>query len=217
MLVVAENKIFKFLSLTVVAVMVAFLLFVLMYMLIRPSDDLEKLDSTHTYLNFVRVDNSEDDLSTKKRRPPKEPPPPEKPPETPQMDQQIVDVSANLSMNMPSIGVPINSGDGPFLGTLSQGEGLAGFDTDVIPVVRVPPVYPRAAKQAKIQGFVTMEVTINPDGTVSGAKVIEAKPPRLFNQSAIAAIKRWKFRPKIENGAPQAQKAKQTIEFKLNK
>jgi len=195
MLVVAENKIFKVLSLTVVAVMVAFLLFVLMYMLIRPSGDLEKLDSTHTYLNFVRVDNSEDDLSTKKRRPPKEPPPPEKPPETPQIDQQIVDVSANLSMNMPSIGVPINSGDGPFLGTLSQGEGLAGFDTDVIPVVRVP----------------------NPDGTVSGAKVIEAKPPRLFNQSAIAAIKRWKFRPKIENGAPQAQKAKQTIEFKLNK
>ncbi|ACR11587.1 energy transducer TonB [Teredinibacter turnerae] len=213
----AANPALKGLSISVLAVAIGLLIFLLMHVLIRPGSELEKLDGQQTYLNFVRVDNSDDDLQTKKRKPPKEPPPPETPPETPEMNQQMTDINPNLNMNMPSIGVPINSGDGPFLGALSQGDGLAGFDTDVIPVVRVPPTYPRAAKQAKIQGYVTMAVTINPDGTVSDAEVLEAEPPRLFDQAAIAAIKRWKFRPKIVDGMPKAQRAKQTIEFKLSR
>lgn len=213
---VAANPALKGLSISALAVVIGLSLFMLMHLLIRPGGELEKLDSQQTYLNFVRVDNSDDDLQTKKRKPPKEPPPPETPPETPEMNQQMVDMNPDLNMSMPSIGIPINSGDGPFLGALSQGDGLAGFDTDVIPVVRVPPTYPRAAKQAKIQGFVTMAVTINPDGTVSDAEVLEADPPRLFDQAAISAIKRWKFRPKIVDGTPRAQRAKQTIEFKLN-
>ena len=116
---------------------------------------------------------------------------------------------------MPSIGIPISDGKGPYLGTLSAGQGLAGFDTDVIPLVRIAPVYPRRAKQARIQGWVTLEVLIRPDGTVSNAKVMEADPPRLFNDAAVTAMRRWKFRPKMVDGSPVAQRAKQTIEFKL--
>lgn len=196
------------------SVVIGLLLFLLMQLLIRADGIVEKLDSERTYLNFVRVDNSNDDIQTKKRKPP-EPPPPETPPETPQMQQQLANVNPNLNMDMPSIGIPINSGDGPFLGALSQGDGLAGFDTDVIPIVRVSPNYPRNAKQARIEGFVTMAVIINPDGTVSNAEVMEANPPRIFDQAALDAIKRWKFRPKIVDGTPVAQRAKQTIEFKL--
>lgn len=196
------------------AVGIGLLMFLAMQLMIRSDQILKKGDSDKTFLNFVRVDRS-DDVKTKKRQPPKEPPPPETPPDTPDMSTQLANVNPNLNMNMPSIGVPINSGDGPYLGALSQGQGLAGFDTDVIPVVRVAPAYPRNAKMAKIQGYVTMEVTINPDGTVSDAKVMESDPPRLFDAAALTAIKRWKFRPKIVNGAPVAQRAKQTIEFKL--
>ena len=116
---------------------------------------------------------------------------------------------------MPTIGVPMNDGSGPYLGSLQSGQGLAGFDTDVIPVVQIPPTYPRRAKQARIEGFVTMEVLIRPDGTVSGAKVIESDPPRLFDDAAIDAMQRWKFRPKIVDGTPVSQRAKQTIEFVL--
>jgi protein TonB len=120
-----------------------------------------------------------------------------------------------LSMNLPTIGIPINSGDGPYLGSLLQGNGLAGFDTDVIPVVRVQPAYPRRAKQAGIEGYVTMEVLIRADGTVTRAKVMESDPPRLFDEAALRAIERWKFRPKIVDGTPVEQRAKQTIEFTL--
>lgn len=196
------------------AFVIALLMFLAMQIMISSDDILEKAERDRTYLNFVRVDRS-DDVKTKKRQPPREPPPPETPPDTPDMSAQIANVNPNLNMNMPSIGVPLNSGDGPYLGALSQGQGLAGFDTDVIPVVRVAPAYPRNAKMAKIQGYVTMAVTINPDGTVSDAKVLESDPPRLFDKAALAAIKRWKFRPKVVNGTPVAQRAKQTIEFKL--
>ena len=212
---VAPHFFIKQISLLGLSIIIGLLLFLVMHFLIRSDGMVQKEDSERTYLNFVRVDNSDQDVQTKKRKPPKEPPPPETPPETPEMSQQLANVNANLNMNMPSIGIPINSGDGPFLGALSEGDGLAGFDTDVIPVVRIPPTYPRNAKQAKIQGWVTMSVTINPDGTVSGAKVLESDPPRLFDKAALDAIKRWKFRPKIVNGAPVAQNAKQTIEFKL--
>ena len=196
------------------AVAVGLALFLMMQLLIRADGIVEKLDSDRTYLNFVRVDNSNDDVQTKKRKPP-EPPPPEAPPETPQLQQQLANVNPNLNMNMPTIGVPINSGNGPFLGALNQGNGLAGFDTDVIPIVRVAPNYPRNAKQARLEGYVTMSVTINPDGTVSNAEIMESNPPRLFDQAALDAIRRWKFRPKVVDGAPVAQRAKQTIEFTL--
>lgn len=188
-------------------------LFVLMQLMIRADAILEKPDGDRAFLNFVRVDQSEE-TRTKERKL-NEPPPPEAPPETPDLSADMTNVNPNLNMNMPTIGIPINSGDGPYLGALQQGQGLAGFDTDVIPVVRTAPAYPRGAKQARIEGHVTLAVTIRPDGTVSGAEVLESDPPRLFDQAALDAMKRWKFRPKIVDGNPVSQRARQTIEFKL--
>lgn len=206
----------KQLSVLLVAVAATLSLFWFMNVLISNDAIFEKPDRNRAYLDFVRVDPADDDVNTKDRRIPEPPPPPEEAPETPEFSNQLDSVSADLSMNMPSIGLPINDGSGPYLGTLTAGQGLAGFDTDVIPVVRVPPTYPRRAKQARIEGWVTMEVLIRPDGTVSGAKVMESDPPRLFDDAAMTAMERWKFRPKMVDGNPVAQRAKQTIEFKLN-
>ncbi len=197
------------------AVFAALSLFWFMNVLVRNDGIFEKPDRSHAYLNFVRIDPADDDVQTKDRRIPEPPPPPEEAPDTPDFSADIDTVNANLNMNMPTIGIPVGDGQGPYLGTLTAGQGLAGFDTDVIPVVRVAPAYPRRAKQARIQGWVTMEVLIRPDGTVSNAKVMESDPPRLFDDAAIAAMQRWKFRPKMVDGSPVAQRAKQTIEFKL--
>ena len=196
------------------SVIIGFSIFYFMQLMIATEPFLDKPSGDRTYLNFVRVKQNED-VKTKKRQPPREPPPPDEAPETPDITNQMTNFNPNLNMDMPSIGVPLNSGDGPFLGTLKQGDGLAGFDTDVIPIVRVPPTYPRGPKQAGLEGYVTMAVTIQPDGTVFNVSVIESNPKRLFDKAAIAAMKRWKFRPKIVDGNPVAQRARQTIEFKL--
>ena len=197
------------------AVGVAFGLFTLMNGLIRPDGVLEKPDRQRTYLNFIRIDPADTEINTKDRRLPEPPPPPEDVPETPDFSTRIDSLNPDAGIDMPRIALPVNDGSGPYLGTLSAGQGLAGFDTDAIPVVRIAPVYPRRAKQARIEGWVTMEVLIRPDGSVSDAKVMESDPPRLFDDAALAAMQRWKFRPKIVDGTPVAQRAKQTIEFVL--
>ena len=197
------------------AIILTLFMFSIMQALVSNDGIFEKPSPEASYLNFIRLNNQESELNTKDRRLPEPPPPPEEAPETPEFSAQIESVSANLSMNLPTIGIPINSGEGPYLGALAQGNGLAGFDTDVIPVVRVQPAYPRRAKQAGIEGYVTMEVLIRADGTVTRARVMESDPPRLFDEAALRAIERWKFRPKIVDGTPVEQRAKQTIEFTL--
>ena len=197
------------------AIALTLFMFSIMQALVSNDGIFKKPNREASYLNFIRLNNQESELNTKDRRLPEPPPPPEEAPETPEFSAQIESVSANLSMNLPTIGIPINSGEGPYLGALAQGNGLAGFDTDVIPVVRVQPAYPRRAKQAGIEGYVTMEVLIRADGTVTRARVMESDPPRLFDEAALRAIERWKFRPKIVDGTPVEQRAKQTIEFTL--
>ncbi len=89
------------------------------------------------------------------------------------------------------------------------------YESEVIAILRIPPSYPHPAKMARIQGYVTMEVNISPEGTVTEVSVVEAAPPRMFDLSAMDAMKRWKFRPKVVNGVPVSQRAHQTIEFKM--
>lgn len=198
------------------AVALALLVFFAMRLLVATDGFFMEPDKNRTYLNFVRVDTSNSEVNTKDRRLPEPPPPPEAQPDVPQLSNQMMSNTADLSMDMPKISTQVNSGGGPFLGSLAAGDGMSGFDTDVIPVVRVPPAYPQRAKQARLEGKVTMAVTIRPDGTVADVQVLESDPPRLFDQAAVQAMQRWKFRPKIVGGKPEAQRARQTIEFKLN-
>ncbi len=208
----------RYFMLPVAAIAIVLVLFLLMQMMIKPDGTILKGESERTYLNFVRVKPSQQNTQTKDRSLPEPPPDTPPPPETPN-----VEVSSNakasspqLSMNLPSLNMPLNNADGPFLGAPGSGGGLAGFDSEVIPVVQVAPVYPRNAKQAKIEGYVTLSINIRPDGSVSRAKVIESKPRRLFDDSAKQAILRWKFRPKIVDGQAVGQDATQTIEFTLS-
>lgn len=203
------------------AFVIGLVLFLIMQLMIRPDMKLLEGDGSKTYLNFVRVKVNDQAAKLKDRQIPDEPQPPEPPPTSPELTVSQDNVTSRaqpMAMNLPSLNMPISGGNGPFIGSAgSMTGGMAAFDSDVIPVVQIPPNYPRQAKQARIEGYVKMSVTIRPDGTVSNVKVIESKPKRLFDKSAMTAMLRWKFRPKIVDGQPQAQKAEQTIEFTLDK
>jgi TonB family protein len=53
--------------------------------------------------------------------------------------------------------------------------------------------FPRYALEKNIQGYVIVEFTLNPDGSASGASVVESAPHGVFDSSALAAIKRATF------------------------
>jgi protein TonB len=153
-------------------------------------------------------------VETRDRRRPPPPPPPETPPPPPQMEiaQMERQVQDMPRLDMPPLDVPL-TGAGPFLGAFGQEDRTA--EGDVVPLVRIQPQYPRDAAMNQIEGYVTLAFTIDETGSVRSPRVIESRPPRVFDREAIRAILRWKFKPRIVDGVPVEQQATQTIDFSL--
>lgn len=58
-----------------------------------------------------------------------------------------------------------------------------------------PPRYPVVAMRRKIEGRVTVQFTIQADGSVGSPSVVSADPPGVFDQAALAAARGWRFEP----------------------
>ena len=65
---------------------------------------------------------------------------------------------------------------------------------------RVEPVYPHLAVQLRREGRVELHAVISTDGTIQSLEVISGDP--LFFQSALAAVREWRYHPTILNGQP---------------
>jgi protein TonB len=87
----------------------------------------------------------------------------------------------------------------------------------VVPLFRVPPKYPARAASRQIEGWVKVEFTIQTDGSVDDAVVVGSEPENIFDDAALTAISKWKFKEKIVNGVAVPQRAVQRLQFKLEK
>ena len=67
-------------------------------------------------------------------------------------------------------------------------------DGSPIPLIKVAPDYPERALINGIEGYVTVEFGVNAEGRVEQPRVIDAKPQRLFDQAALTAVRRWRFK-----------------------
>ena len=67
-------------------------------------------------------------------------------------------------------------------------------------VNRVQPVYPPLARQTRISGTVRLHAIIGKDGTVQQLQVESGHP--LLVQSALDAVKQWRYQPTLLNGEP---------------
>ena len=203
----------RFLVCTVLGLFVALALFLVMHGLISGSSSIDRDDNEYARLDFIQIDL--DELENLKRRaPPPKPKPPKKPPPPPKI---TVDNPEQAPRDMPRIEMPkislgISTGSGPYLGKWSAG---AGGEGDVIPIVRIEPQFPREALINGISGWVEVEFTIEPDGSVSKPRVPASEPSRIFNRNAIRAIYKWKFKPRIVDGKAVARRATQRLDFNL--
>jgi len=64
----------------------------------------------------------------------------------------------------------------------------------------VRPVYPPLAKQARISGTVRLHAIIAKDGSVIQLEVVQGHP--LLVQSALDAVRQWRYQPTLLNGEP---------------
>lgn len=60
--------------------------------------------------------------------------------------------------------------------------------------------YPSRAIRERLGGWVDVEFTITPEGAVRNIIVLRAEPRNVFENSAIQALRRWRYEPVKENG-----------------
>lgn len=80
-------------------------------------------------------------------------------------------------------------------------------------IVHVAPIYPRIARDAKIEGVVVLEAVIDTDGRIDRLRVLRSTP--LLDEAAIAAVKEWRYIPTQLNGVPVPVLMTITVNFQL--
>lgn len=201
------------------ALLFTLVLFWGMYIMIHATGHgLDKSETLAT-IDFVRL-KKDSELQTLERRKPPPPPPPKNPPPPSKLkvSSQNNQTESPTPFPMPNLDLSAGVGGGPVLGELGAaatgGGGL--FDGDIFPLARIPPQYPRQANRDGIEGWVKVEFTVNADGTVRSARVVEAKPRGVFDSAAISAAMKWKFKPRVVDGKATDQRGVMQIDFKLS-
>jgi TonB family protein len=80
--------------------------------------------------------------------------------------------------------------------------GQAAIDRELAPTLRANPEYPPQAGRRGIEGWVQVEFTVNEAGGVEDLRVVDSEPPQVFDEAALEATRRWKYRPRVLLGAP---------------
>lgn len=83
------------------------------------------------------------------------------------------------------------------------------------PLKRVAPQYPRPATRDRVEGHVLVAVNLSPGGDVTGVQVLDSRPPGVFDETVIRAVRQWKFRPASRNCVPTATSTVQKIAFRM--
>ncbi len=89
------------------------------------------------------------------------------------------------------------------------------FDTPPRPVDLVHPKYPRELRREGREGVVTVAFTVNKKGRVNDVEIQDASA-RAFADAAVAAVRKWRFKPAKRDGKPVEVRISQTLRFNNN-
>ena len=81
-------------------------------------------------------------------------------------------------------------------------------------IYQSPPIYPRVAFLARVQGVVRFSITISEEGTVERIRLISGHP--FLVQSAMDAVKQWRYRPMFRGGVPVAVRTTVSVTFRIS-
>ena len=81
-----------------------------------------------------------------------------------------------------------------------------------VPVRTVAPEYPTQLKRDGVSGVVMVKCTIDVKGNVTETEVVKSSDAA-FDEPAVAALKKWRFKPAQQDGAPVAIKVTIPIKF----
>lgn len=91
------------------------------------------------------------------------------------------------------------------------------FQVDRKPFIvkRIKPVYPPHATSSGVEGRVILRFVVDENGMVQDPEIFSADPEGIFNNSALNAIVRYKFRPALVGNKPVKCSVKLPMSFEL--
>lgn len=183
---------------------VTFGLLFAMQLLIATGQDVITEARAYRVVDLVRVDRS--DVPETRKAEPKRPPSPAVPPEIPAPE---LGDSFDTSLSI-SIGAPVVEAN-----PSAAGIGFGVGDGEYLPIVKVAPVYPRRALARRLEGHVVLEFVVTRSGTVKDIVVLDSTAP-IFEQPAIEAAERFRYKPRIIDGEPvEVAGVRNVITFKM--
>jgi TonB family protein len=78
-------------------------------------------------------------------------------------------------------------------------------------VQRVEPVYPEAVRQQHLEGAVVLDAVVGPDGIVREVRAVSGDSELMA--ASVNAVRQWRFKPYMLNGAAVAFKTQITLNF----
>lgn len=192
----------RLLKVSLVAAGITFTLFWVMQALIGAEGELKEGGDSPS-VDFVRLKRDTTPDPKERELPRKQPP--EQPPPPPEMN-----VAKALAPD-GAVGEIVPMMDSELELAESTNLGTGGSDRDAVPIVRVEPQYPMRAAQRGIEGWVEIGFAIDEAGRVTNAHVVRSKPRQVFDKAALTAVRKWKYNPKIENGAAVARHGMQVV------
>jgi protein TonB len=146
-------------------------------------------------------------------------------------ERRIVEKEEPLQRKQPKI--DILSGEG-LAGTGAWIDiGVPDLKTDILPVPNptytpgevdqaprvlrsFPPQYPYIAKRDSIEGWVVLRFVVNTEGVAGNVTVAAAEPEGIFEEAAMKAVARYKFKPALKNGDAVNCIVTQRMQFSLD-
>lgn len=160
---------------------------------------------------------------------PPPPPPPQEPPPPPEEQQEQKEPELSdppPPLTLAQLDTTLNAGMG------NVGSGFAAFDAnfdalaeikifelsdlDKIPLAisQVQPVHPYDLKRNRVTGSATIEFIVDETGGVRDPRAISFTH-REFGDSAVDAVRNWKFQPGEKDGKKVRTRVRQMINFTL--
>ncbi|MGY0218018.1 TonB family protein [Endozoicomonadaceae bacterium StTr2] len=172
-------------------------------------------------LSFLMV-RQETDIELRNRQLPPEPedttePEPEIP-IVPFKQAPSMDV-AQLDVRIPDIDMAVKVNLSPSLSHLSMPQPAMTVEANPTILSKIRPEYPHKAQRRGLEGRVLIEFIVNTKGRIKPGSlvVLESTPPGIFEHAALRALKRWRFKTRVEEGQAQPYKTRQELEFKLDR
>ncbi|MDB6174051.1 MAG: hypothetical protein JWL59_3362 [Chthoniobacteraceae bacterium] len=100
----------------------------------------------------------------------------------------------------------------------AQGSGISGNGLGYTPPrfrTRYKPPYPEAARAQRLEGTVTLRVSVDARGRVAGVGIQLSSGHAILDRAAVNSVRSWQFEPARSNGTAVAAEVELPVRFRF--